>query len=138
MSKSAAESNETRVAELKAKLEADEAEQAAGKAASAKLFDPAEVLASAKRVRTLVDPVLGKVRYGVLTKAEVETLQKEEADNTRRAYKMIFTMLRKGYPDLRLEDLDEWPFETVTRLSELLSERFTSFLLLTPKKSPVG
>lgn len=85
-----------------------------------------------------MDPVLGEVRYGVLTKGEVEALQTGEADATKRAYKMIFAMLQKGYPDLKLEDLDAWPYEVVARLSELLSERFTSFLRSTPKQSPSG
>jgi hypothetical protein len=51
---------------------------------------------------------------------------------------MIFAMLKKGYPELKLEDLDAVPFEVVARLSEVLSERFASFLYQTPKRSLPG
>jgi hypothetical protein len=95
------------------------------------------VLADAKTVRALFDEKLGEVRYGVLTKREVEELR-TEADATVRAYKMVFAMLKKGYPDLKLEELDAMPFEVVARLSEVLSERFASFLHRAPKQSLPG
>jgi len=130
--------NEQRAAKFKDELEKVEAAEKLQKAAASKLFDPKVVLADAKRVHVLVDEIFGEVKYGVLSKKEIDKLNAEEPDADKRAYKMIFSMLQKGYPELKLEDVEEWPYEVVARLSELLSQRFTSFLQLTPKRSLTG
>ena len=130
--------NERRAKKYQEEIEKAEAAERKQKATVAKLFDPKVVLADAKRVHVLVDEILGEVKYGVLSKKEVDKMNAEERDADKRAYKMIFTMLQKGYPDLKLSDVEEWPYEYVARLSELLSRRFTSFLQLTSKPSPTG
>jgi hypothetical protein len=130
--------NERRAKKYQEEIEKIEAAENAKRAAAAKLFDPAVVLADAKRVHVFKDEVLGEVRYGVLSKREIDRLNAEIPEADKRAYKMIFTMLQKGYPDLKLADVEDWPYEVVARLSELLSKRFTSFLLQTPKASPNG
>ncbi len=130
--------NERRAKKFMEEMEKAETAEKAQKAKDAKLFDPAVVLADAKRVQVLHDEILGEVRYGVLTKREIDKLNDEEKDPDKRAYKMIFAMLKKGYPDLKLTDVEDWPYEVVARISELLSKRFTSFLQQTPKRSPNG
>ncbi len=130
--------NERRAKKFQEEIEKAEAAEKQQKAADAKLFDPKMVLADAKRVHMLTDEMLGEVRYGVLSKRDIDKLNAEEPDADKRAYKMIFTMLQKGYPDLRLEEVEDWPYEVVARLSELLSQRFASFLLPPQKKSPNG
>ncbi len=125
--------NERRAKKFMEEMEKADAAEKAQRAKAAKLFDPAVVLADAKRVQILHDEVLGEVRYGVLTKREIDKLNDEEKESDKRAYKMIFTMLKKGYPDLKLADVEDWPYEVVARISELLSRRFTSFLQQTPK-----
>ncbi len=130
--------NERRTKKFMEEMEKAEAAEKAKTAKDAKLFDPAVVLADAKRIQFLYDEVLGEIRYGVLTKREIDKLNDEEKDADKRAYKMIFTMLKKGYPDLKLADVEDWPYEVVARISELMSNRFTSFLQQTPKPSPNG
>ncbi len=130
--------NERRAKKFQEEIEKAEAAEKQQKAADAKLFDPKMVLADAKRVHMLTDEMLGEVRYGVLSKRDIDKLNADEPDADKRAYKMIFTMLQKGYPDLKLEDVEDWPYEVVARLSELLSQRFASFLLPPQKKSPNG
>jgi hypothetical protein len=130
--------NEGRAKKFKEEIDKVEAAENAKRAAAAKRFDPNLVLADAKRVHALTDEILGVVRYGVLSKREIDKLNAEEPDADKRAYRMIFTMLQKGYPDLKLEDVEEWPYEVVARLSEILSQRFTSFLQPIPKPFPNG
>ncbi len=130
--------NERRAKKFMEEMEKADAAEKAQKAKATKLFDPAVVLSDAKRVHILVDEVLGEVRYGVLTKREIDELNDKEKEPDKRAYKMIFTMLKKGYPDLKLADVEDWPYEVVARISELMSKRFTSFLQPTPKRSPNG
>jgi len=119
-------------------LEAAEAEQAAKKVVVAKRFDPAVVLADAKKVHVLVDPELGEVRYGKLSKREFDELQAANDGDVERAYKMVFMMLKKGYPELSKDEFEAMPFEVVARLSEAFAAKLTGFLRSTPKKSPPG
>jgi len=130
--------NERRAKKFQEELEKAEQAEKQQKTADSKLFDPKMVLADAKRVHVLTDEILGEVRYGVLSKRDIDKLNAEEPDADKRGYKTIFMMLQRGYPDLKLEEVEDWPYEVVARLSELLSQRFASFLLPQQKKSPNG
>lgn len=132
--------NERRAKKFQEELEKAEAAEKAHKTKAARFFDPAVCLADAKRIHVVHDDALGEVRYGVLTKREVDQITAEEPDGEKRAYKMIFAMLKKGYPDsdMKLTDIEDWPYWMVARTSEVLSRRFTYFLQPTPKQSPNG
>jgi len=126
------------VDEFREALDADEAEQTAKRAVAAKRFDPAVVLADAKKVHVLVDPELGEVKYGKLSKREFDELQAAGDGDVERAYKMVFLMLHKGYPELSKDEFEALPFEVVARLSEAFASKLTGFLRSTPKKSLPG
>ena len=119
-------------------MEADEAEQAAKCAIAGKRFDPAVVLADSKKVHVLLNPELGEVRYGKLSKREFDELQAANDGDVERAYKMVYMMLQKGYPGLTRDEFEDLPFEVIARLSEAFASKLTGFLRSTLKKSPVG
>jgi hypothetical protein len=104
---------------------------------AAKQFDPSQVLADAAKIHVVNDAELGEVKYGKLTRPEVEALAKLQNPKDR-AFKMIFAMLHKGYPDMTEEQFNKFPFETVVRLSEALSSQFNSFLGQKPAVSKIG
>lgn len=128
----------SRVDEYREALDADEAERSAKRAAVGKRFDPKVVLADANAVHVLVDPVLGEVKYGKLSKREFDELQTSKDGEVERAYKMVFLMLRKGYPGLTREEFEQMPFEVIARLSEAFAAKLTGFLQSKPKKSVSG
>jgi len=109
MSKSPAETGR----ELFEKEEAAERELA-------KKFDPKKILQKANEIRTLDDPVLGEIKYTILTTGDLFKLDKI-ADKEERARMTIFLLLHKAYPDMKEQDIDGFPGDTTTRLCELIA-----------------
>jgi hypothetical protein len=100
------------VSEYEGRLEA--AEEEARK--RAKTFDPAELLRSSREPRTIHDPELGEVRYGALTIRDLLEIRRETEDPGEQALRMLHRMLRKAYPDLTLEDVNDLPYDAALRL----------------------
>ena len=115
--------NEKRAETFKQRLEEHDAEAAAQR----KVFNPKEILANAKEIRSVYDEQLGEVRYGLLTLKEFQSLG-DEADVNKKAYRLIHAMLKKAYPDLTIDNVESMPFEVVARLSTVLGGVVQSFL----------
>jgi len=107
----------------------------AGDRELAKKFDPKKILEKANEIKTLDDPVLGKVKYTILTTGDLFKLDKitEKEDRARMT---IFLLLHKAYPDLKKEDIDEFPAEVTTRLCELIADPDNFFQI--PQVSKTG
>jgi len=111
----------SKIEEYKRKLEQYEAEQTE----KAKVFDPKEILRSAKEPRSIIDEVLGEVKFGVLTLGELLELNK--VDEQEKSVVMLWMMLKKAHPDLAIEDVKALPIDVSTRLFQILpSQGFLS------------
>jgi hypothetical protein len=86
----------------------------------AKRFDPKRILQKASEIRTLDDPVLGNIKYTILTTGDLFKLDKI-SDKEERARMTIFLLLHKAYPDMKEQDIDGFPGEVTTRLCELIA-----------------
>jgi hypothetical protein len=88
----------------------------------AKKFSPQKILEDAKAIRVLNDPVLGEVKYTVLTTGDLLAMNKI-TDEWERARSTIFRLLHKAYPELKEEkDVDNFPGHVTTRLCELIAD----------------
>ena len=101
----------------------------------AKKFDPKRILQKANEIRTLDDPVLGEVKYTILTTGDLFKLDKI-ADKEERARMTIFLLLHKAYRDMKEEDIDGFPGDTTTRLCELIASPENFFQI--PQASKTG
>ena len=119
--------NEATFIKLEAEANALEAEANAKEDAVKKKWDPKESLADVKVIHTLVDPVLGEVKYGKLSKKEFDSV-KNTADASERATKRVVMMLQKGYPGLTEADVEAMPSDEFIRISNALAEKMTGFL----------
>ena len=90
-------------------------------------FDPFETVEDAKVVRMIKDEKLGVIRYGALTYKESRECN-AIVDKEERTVRTIFLMLKKAYPKLTQQDVEEMPVEKVARIGMLLGERIRSFL----------
>jgi hypothetical protein len=101
----------------------------------ARKFDPKKILEKANETKTLNDPVLGEVKYTILTTGDLFKLDKI-TEKEERARMTIFLLLHKAYPDLKKEDIDEFPAEVTTRLCELIADPGNFFQI--PQVSKAG
>jgi hypothetical protein len=85
----------------------------------AKKFDPKDILAKASKVRKVRDPVLGEIKYTVLTTGDLFEVNRIE-DKEGKARAILFRMLRKAYPELKEDDINEFPMDVTTRLLQVL------------------
>jgi hypothetical protein len=101
----------------------------------AKKFDPKKILEKANEIKTINDPVLGEVKYTVLTTGDLLKLSKV-TDEWERARMTIFLLLHKAYPDLKDEkDIDGFPGGDITRLCNLIASPDNFFQIPQPPKS---
>ena len=101
----------------------------------AKKFDPKRILQKANEIRTLDDPVLGEIKYTILTTGDLFKLDKI-TDKEERARMTIFLLLHKAYPDMKEQDIDGFPGDTTTRLCELIASPENFFQI--PQVSKTG
>lgn len=102
----------------------------------AKKFSPQKILEDAKQIRTRKDPVLGELKYTVLTTGDLLALSKI-TDEWERARSTIFRLLHKAYPELKEEkDVDNFPGTVTTRLCEVIAGPENFFQI--PQISTVG
>ena len=101
----------------------------------AKKFDPKRILQKAGEIRTLEDPVLGEIKYTILTTGDLFKLDKI-AEKEERARMTIFLLLHKAYPDMKEQDIDGFPGDTTTRLCELIASPENFFQI--PQVSRTG
>ena len=67
--------------------------------ATAKIFNPSELMRRTSEIREFDHPQLGLIRFGELTIADSEIIRqcKSEADKTAMA---VYLMLKKAYPEM--------------------------------------
>jgi hypothetical protein len=121
--------NEARIAEFEKMAADDQAKRAVVVAASAKLFDPKALAESTRKIQVLIDPDLGEIRYGLLSKSELAALNVQSiVDDTERAEHVVFAMLRKADSSYTWDDYEAMPFDLRNALTLLLSQVFSRFL----------
>jgi len=102
---------EDKTKEYARKLEKFEAE----KAEKAKAFNIADLVANAKTLRKVEVKDVGEVKYGVLTLRDSAALAKAES-NEQRSSMMLWLMLRKAYPTLKLDDVEDLPMDVAAKI----------------------
>jgi hypothetical protein len=95
-------------------------------------FDPSSLI---NRIRTLNDPVLGEIKYGVLSVGELVELDKVE-DPIERTKRTVQVMLGKAYPEVTMEEVEKMDYDAVIYLMTVLSEA-SDFRVKEPDK-PCG
>jgi len=101
-----------KVEEFKRKLEEYEEQQKR----VARLFDVKEVLAKASEIREVYVPELDRaVRYGALTLSDLAEVEKAQTD-MEKGIRILWLMLRKADPELKLEDVQKLPVDVATAL----------------------
>lgn len=111
-------------------------EEAATDREAAKKFDPVKLIANADQIQIIKDPVLGEVKYTVLTTQDMFDISAltTPIDQTKE---ILYRLLHKAYPDIKSpEDILKLPAKTVTRLGEIVAGIENFFQL--PKSSTVG
>jgi len=104
------------------------------KLAKVKMFDPKELVRSAKKVREIVDEDLGTIRYVLLTYDDLNEIIEKYKDNKDRSIQLLYRQLAPANKGLTVEDIRQMPYEVVVRLlTKLQSEG--SFFPRKPSKT---
>ena len=108
--------NQKRSKEFERKLEEhDEEQQVIGK-----IFDLKALFKRANQLKTVVDPVLGKVQYGELT-FEDSFVFGPIADPNERTLTIAYLMLKKAYPDVTLDMVRKMPLAEANAFMAIVS-----------------
>ena len=90
-------------------------------------FDPLKTLQDSNAIKEIYDEKFGVIKYGSLSYKENKSI-KAIPDLEDRTTNMVYLMLKKAYPDLKLEDVESWGFEKVARMSFLIGKEVQGFL----------
>jgi hypothetical protein len=102
--------DEEKLNRLKRKLEEYEEE----KRRIAKLFNVRELIAEAGEIREKYVPEINAVvRYGMLTMGDLAELEQAKTD-MEKGTRVLWLMLRKADPELKLEDVEKLPVDVAT------------------------
>ena len=85
----------------------------------AEIFDPVQIIQDAQEIHILKDSKLGVIRYTPLTNEDLFAINKVQ-DKQARTREIIFRLLHKASPDLKVADIDKMPMSVTTRLLDLL------------------
>ena len=111
-------------------------EEATADAEAARKFNPAKLIMDAAQIQTIKDPVLGEVKYTVLTTNDMFELSQYTTpiDQTKQT---LYLLLHKAYPEIETpNDILKLPAKTVIRLGEIIAGPDNFFQL--PKSSTLG
>jgi len=86
------------------------------KLAKVKMFDPKELVRSAKKVREIYDEDLGTIRYVLLTYDDLNEIIEKFKDNKDRSIQLLHRQLAPANKGLMVEDIRQMPYEVVVRL----------------------
>jgi len=121
---------EKKVEKFKQQLEKYEEE----KKRIAKLFNVRELIAEAGEIREKYVPEINAVvRYGMLTMGDLAELEKAKTD-MEKGTRVLWLMLRKADPELKLEDVAKLPVEVAAAVLTAIAGP----LLQTGKASSAG
>lgn len=101
-------------------------------AEAAKAFNPYELAKASNELRTVKDSVLGEVKYGIITLADLDILQpllQKAATEQEKSRATLWLALRKAYPELTLEEVQAFPLMEGARLTRLVLGASTDFQL---------
>jgi hypothetical protein len=108
--------NDAKAKALEEKLaEVDLKSEVAGK-----VFDPKLLFERANRLKTVDDPVLGKLQYGELT-FEDSFVFGPVADPNERTLTIVHLMLKKAYPDITLDMVRRMPLAEANAFMAIVS-----------------
>lgn len=102
------QAEEARIIREYAALEARHEEE---RAAAAKRFDPLRLIAKAREIHRIEDPELGTIEYTEPTLDDLldASVKTKDWSNEEKTKFMIWKMLSKTYPDLKVEDVGLLP-----------------------------
>ena len=110
------EDDDAKVAAFEKKLAgADLKSEVAGK-----VFDPKMLFERANTLKTVDDPVLGKLQYGELTFEDSFTFG-PIADPNERTLTIAHLMLKKAYPDVTLDMVRKMPLAEANAFMAIVS-----------------
>lgn len=84
------------------------------------MFDPKALIAEDK-VRTVVDPELGTIKYSSLRLMDVEEVNKAATPMDRGAY-LAWYYLKRAYPSLTLDNVKNMPLDKVAKILSLITK----------------
>lgn len=105
-----------------AEFERMAAEDDAKRTAAAKVFDPKQLLERASKIRVVSHPTLGLLKYGELTLEDSFEINKGKTDEDKTV-RSVYFMLKKAYPELKLEDICKLPLIEAAELLKYISEQ---------------
>ena len=95
-------------------------------------FNPDALLQKASKVYTLETDDYGTIKYGMITQKEWLRLHKIE-DKNEQTLQILFETLKKGNPDIKLDEIRQWPFIDVANILKLLFGEGSLFFQMTKK-----
>jgi hypothetical protein len=129
------EENQKRTEEFERKIAEHEAETSR----FARRYNPREACRRSSEILVVNDETLGEVRFGVLSIAEFADLKLSEIkDENARIRRVVYAMLKKADPELKLQDVEAIPFDEFTILNGILGEALPGFLRLAQQASKTG
>jgi len=89
-------------------------------AAAAKRFDPLRLIAKAREIQRIEDPELGTIEYTEPTLDDLleTSVKTKDMSNEEKTKYLIWRMLCKTYPDLKVEDVGLLPPKLITIFSD--------------------
>ena len=86
------------------------------KQAKIRVFNPKDLVRSAKEVREVVDDELGTIRYVLLSYGDLAEIIEKYPDNKARSIQLLLRQLGPANKGLTEEDIRALPYEVVVRL----------------------
>lgn len=117
-----AQAEEARIMKEYAALEGKHEEE---RATTARRFDPHALITKARQIKRIEDPELGTIEYIELVLGDVFEANErfKDASAEQKTRYLIWKMLCKTYPDLKLEEIDLLP----PRLIEVFADKVPFF-----------
>jgi hypothetical protein len=133
--------NEEIVAELEAKANAAETEDNVAQSKVKGKFNPKELTAKTKMVRTLYDEDLGEIDYVLLNYGDINEINQMTNSETKKplntlenSIQLLFKQLSPANKELTISDLENLPHEVTNRLLSKLQGEGSFFFKPTPKQ----
>lgn len=87
-----------------------------------KMFDPAELTESSKKLRSVYIQSLDRtIQFGPWTLNDIEYLAKCQ-NGAEKGYIILWVMLRKAYPILTLEEIKAWDGTKVQNILDAIKD----------------
>jgi hypothetical protein len=105
------------------------AENNATREAAAKQYSIKDAVRRANEIISVVDDVLGEIRFGVLTSTEFDALNLSSCKTKEDMLKVVIAaMFKKASPEVTLADIEALPADDYTIISGVVAKYLPGFL----------